>query len=661
MRALIIVLICTASAIFAPFACAQSGGAGTAIVVLDGSGSMGGPLDGQTDVKFDMASRALLQLLPTAAAQSRTGLVTFGNRRKGDCGDADTAILPTSGNLDQFSSVFARIGPTGKGPLVHGVRTAAKSLPPDAPGTLIVIHDDMDNCRQDVCAAAADLAKISPKITVHVITISLDKTTSEKMSCLATATGGRVFEARDAASVESSLADALRLAGVIDASARPSTEVPTANVPAPIIEPLGPPSVRLSAGLGPEGLAVAAPVQWRILSAGTPSQVIKEATVPVLTTELPAGSYVIEARFGYASSHKTIEVADHGQTQARLSLDAANIKISSVAGKGSEALTNPVLTVSALGDKSAPPRPLFTGHEQQADLVVPAGAYRLAVRDGLAVKQQDITLAAGDSTPVDFALTTGRLELSSQNRDGGEPIDGAMFILAVDDPDAPQGRREVTRSIAPRPSFVLPAGTYYVTAKLGAAETKERIAIGTGDIVKRVIALNGAWTGLSVSVDAALVPKDSPIVYRVMSKGKDSREIAHVNAYLSSHQSAEAGSSPADIFLPQGSYRFEAKVGRLNVMGAVDAEVVAGPKSVVTVAVAASELTVQPAAGAASSWNLRDGQGRVVQRSAASLSQKTLLVAPGRYLVRMGSGDAIIDKSVDLKPGERRVLPLSGN
>ena len=255
MRALIIVLICTASAIFAPFACAQSGGAGTAIVVLDGSGSMGGPLDGQTDVKFDMASRALLQLLPTAAAQSRTGLVTFGNRRKGDCGDADTAILPTSGNLDQFSSVFARIGPTGKGPLVHGVRTAAKSLPPDAPGTLIVIHDDMDNCRQDVCAAAADLAKISPKITVHVITISLDKTTSEKMSCLATATGGRVFEARDAASVESSLADALRLAGVIDASARPSTEVPTANVPAPIIEPLGPPSVRLSAGLGPEGLA----------------------------------------------------------------------------------------------------------------------------------------------------------------------------------------------------------------------------------------------------------------------------------------------------------------------------------------------------------------------------------------------------------------------
>ena len=650
MRAILFLLVWTASALISSFTAAQSQEAGTAIVVLDGSGSMGGPLEGQKDVKFDLASRALLQLLPSASPQSRTGLVTFGNRRKGDCTDADVAVAPASANLDQFTSVFGRIGPTGKGPLVHGVREAAKVLPPGAPATLIVIHDDMDNCRQDVCAAASDLAKITPKVTVHVITISLDKSTSMKMSCLATATGGRVFEARDAASVESSLAEAMRLAGVTGSNAQAAAE-PLATSPPPVAEPTGPPSVRLSAGLSADGAALAVPVQWTILTAaaadGPP---VKEALVPILTTELPPGSYIAQAQHGLASGRQNFEVAGHGQTQARVSLEAANIKISSVAGKASDALSSPILTVSAIGDKSARTKPVYIGQEQTTDLVVPAGAYRIAVRDGLASKQQDITLAAGDVTPVDFALGTGHLELSSQNREGGELLDGTAFILSVDDPDAPQGRREITRTIAPQPGFVLPAGTYYVTAKLGAAEVRERIAIGTGDIVKRSIPLNGAWTSLTVNLDPNLSAAGLPIAYRVITRGKEEREIARINAQTSNHT--------AEIFLPQGSYRFVAAAGRLNVSGVADADIVAGPKAAINISAAVSELTIAPDPASTTGWDLRDRQGNVVQRSAASRTLKTLLVAPGHYLVRIEQGDSHVEKPVDLKPGERLTVPL---
>lgn len=663
MRAIVFVILWTASAILAPFAGAQTGGAGTAIVVLDGSGSMGGPLEGQKDVKFDMASQALLKLLPTAAPQSRTGLVTFGNRRKGDCSDADVAVPAASANLGQFTSVFSRIGPTGKGPLVQGVREAAKALPTDAPGSLIVIHDDMDNCRQDICAAAADLAKITPKVTVHVITISLDKTTSEKMSCLAAATGGSVLEGRDAASVESSLAQALRLARVIDPAVQAAPEAPQAAAPAP--EAAGPPSVRLAAGLSAAGPALAVPVQWRILTpgtpgeTGTPGEVVKQASVPILTTELAAGTYVVEARFGLAQAQQTIEVAAQGQSQTRVSLEAANLKISNVTVKGpgmqTGPMTPPIMTVSALGDKSPPPKPVYIGQDQQADLVLPAGTYRIAVRNGTAGKQQDVTVAAGDVTAIDFALGTGRLELSSQNREGGEPLEGTTFILSTDDPDAPQGRREVTRSAAPNPNFELPAGTYYVSAKLGATETKERIAIGTGDIVKRAITLNGAWTTLTASFDGGLAPKGIAVVYRVLAKGKDGVEVARITS--------QNGAGSADIFLPQGSYRFAATVGHLNVKGATEAEVVAGPKAAVTIAVAMSELTLMPANGtaAATGWHVSDGQGRVVQRSAASRSQRILLVSPGRYVVRIEQRDDHFDKPIELKPGERRSVNLGPN
>lgn len=645
MRTFIAVLLGMMPAVLAATASEAAGAAGTAIVVLDGSGSMGGPLEGQDVVKFDMASHALLQLLTKAQPQSRAGLVTFGNRRKGDCSDVDVAIPAATGNLDQFTAVFGKIGPTGKGPLVQGVREAAKALPTDAPGTLIVIHDDIDNCRQDVCAAATDIARMIPKVTVHVISISLDKTTPEKMSCLATTTGGRVFEARDAASVESSLGEALALANVTGPGDPKLIEPPAAAIaPGPSS---GPPSLHLSAGLAASGPALAAAVQWRVLTAGIAGQVVKEANVPVFSSELPAGSYVVEARYGNAHASQTIEVAPQGQTQARLSFEAANLKVTT-------GLADATLTVSALGDKTSPPKPVYVGHGAQAELVVPAGTYRIAARGGLAAKQQDITLAVGDVTPVDFSLGTGKLELSSQNKEGGEALDGTIFVLLVDDPDAPQGRRELARSIAPHPNFVLPAGTYYVSAKLGAAETRERIAIGTGDIVKRVITLNGAWTQLTANFDQSLASKPLAVGFSVVKKTKDATEIAHLNGL-------SGGST--DIFLPQGSYRIAATIGRLNVSGAADAEIVTGAKSAVAISVAVSELTLQPAAETSSpvGWDVRDSDGRVVQRSAASRSQKTLLMAPGHYLVRVEAGDTHFDKPVDLKPGERRTVQLSAN
>ena len=60
--------------------------------------------------------------------------------------------------LEQFN-------PRGRGPLTLALREAAKSLPRDAgPRTLLLIHDDADNCQPDLCAAAAELrAAESPR------------------------------------------------------------------------------------------------------------------------------------------------------------------------------------------------------------------------------------------------------------------------------------------------------------------------------------------------------------------------------------------------------------------------------------------------------------------------------------------------------------------
>src|SRR5690606_28841763 len=116
----------------------------------------------------------------------------------------------------------------------------------------------------------------------------------------------------------------------------------------------------------------------------------------------------------------------------------------------------------------------------------------------------NVTVAPAAGTSFDTVLTAGRLELSATRGTAGAPgeavTDGVTYILHRDDPDAPQGRREIARSAAAAPAFMLPAGTYYVTARTATAETREQIAVGAGDLVRRALPLALAHVQLSATL-----------------------------------------------------------------------------------------------------------------------------------------------------------------
>ena len=121
--------------------------------------------------------------------------------------------------------------------------------------------------------------------------------------------------------------------------------------------------------------------------------------------------------------------------------------------------------------------------------MLPAGDYKVSAEDGLARQEQTVKIAAGDRDDVRRHAGDGPARALGSARQRQRPgrrlgTDGVTFIVYEDDPDAPQGRREVTRSAAPSPAFTLPAGTYYVTARTGGSELKEQIAIGAGDAVQ---------------------------------------------------------------------------------------------------------------------------------------------------------------------------------
>ena len=162
------------------------------------------------------------------------------------------------------------------------------------------------------------------------------------------------------------------------------------------------------------------------------------------------------------------------------------------------------------------------------------------------------------------------------------------FILAQDDPDAPQGRREVARSAAPTPTFTLPAGTYYVTARTPTAEVREQLAIGAGDVVKRVMPLSLAHIKLVATMGAQPPGPTNTVTYRVVRLDGEPREIARTIA------------SEPEFDLSAGRYRLEASLGGSNVIAATDLTLAAGQAQKVTLPLEGGSVTLK-----------RDGAGAV--------------------------------------------------
>ena len=69
----------------------------------------------------------------------------------------------------------------------------------------MLIHDDVDNCGQDACAAASEIAKANPGLSVSTIGFGLDKAKLQQMSCVATLTGGKIYDAQNGAGVTAAL------------------------------------------------------------------------------------------------------------------------------------------------------------------------------------------------------------------------------------------------------------------------------------------------------------------------------------------------------------------------------------------------------------------------------------------------------------------------
>lgn len=618
------------------------------LIIVDGSGSMWGKMEGDETAKFYGARDRLRERLAAAPAQSRIGLASFGHRRKGDCSDVEIVTPIEAGGAPATMAALDQLNPKGKGPLTAAIREGAKTIGPGASGHIILIHDNADNCGQDICSEAGDIAKSNPELRVHVVSLGLAKPEGERMQCLAATTKGLQFDASSQADVADALTQVFAAAGLDAAAALPAPAA--AIAPAPPAAAKGPPGLRLSASLSEDGGPIDAAISWRIAKDDAPADAVPlaERSNREINEALEPGQYEVAVVFGLIERRFDIEAGADGTTVKRVNLDGGRMEVTATANQQGDPLTAPVMTVASLAaDGVSPASTLWLGREASASLTVPAGKYLVEVSDGLARARQTVEIAPGALRRTALILDTGRLELSATAVAGGPPLERILYLVFADDPSAPEGRREVARSTAPDAAFTLQAGTYYITARHGAGERREQVALSSGDVVKRTLVLDvGKLTVKPVLAQAVGQPTRA-LATRVYEAAGEKRLVGQSTA-----------AQPVFV-LSAGQYRVEAQVGMSNIRANRVVDLTAGGDVVADVKLESAAVTIEGVTGLSTQASMRDASGRVVWRSRAGDATEAM-VAPGTYVLQIEGTGAPVEKSVSVRPGEALTVDMRG-
>jgi Ca-activated chloride channel family protein len=640
----------------------------TLLVLFDGSGSMWGKLAGSLQPKFALAREGLRDGFPRLPRDTRVGLASFGHRRAGTCADIEVVEPPAAGAQERVLQYLERLNPRGRGPIALALKEAAQVIAKDAgKRAILLIHDDLDNCQADPCQMAAELRQRDPTLAVHVVSIGLERIEARRMACLAEATGGKWHYAADATAIAETVSAAVAALGLEApaALARPRQPLPAEPkavappagrqpAPAAALPTDGPPRLRLAARIGKDGEVLQVPLRWRVYAAGSaeakPLAERQEATPEIA---LGAGRYRVEAYGGLVQTTAEVEVKPAGVSEHVASLEGGLLRVTVRWLRSPSAPTKPAdlaILKAGGGRDGGEASAIWIGRSGGEAVLVPPGSLVVEAREGQASARQSVTVAAGAVVDAELVLDAAHLELAALTREGGPLLEGVLFRLIEDDPDAPLGRREVARSTALRPTMVVPAGAYWVSARYGELEARDRIVLKAGEQSRRAVILAMTRIKLSARIAGQSQPLKEGIEYRLIRlDGATPSEIMRT-----------ADSAPTAV-VAVGRYRIECRLGDVNAGAAVELEARPGLERTIGLEIQAGTVELKSAQGAGGGyadgyWEVEDARGNIVWRTV--LAQPRTALAAGRYRARLLVRNQRRERAFEVRAGETAVVEV---
>lgn len=590
-------------------------GAGETILVLDASRSMWGKIGKKAKHRMvhDAFARAFERderVLP------KIGLVTYGNTSPSKCTDTSLHFGPNVADRETFLQSMKDLKPWGLTPISAALRQAARAFSGNAQSPRIVLlADGIENCGGDPCNTALELKAGLPGLTIDVIALGVSKDDHDRLSCMATMTGGAFHTA--ASQKELNEVGETFIDGIVAAS-RPapdvlSVETSTPDIPgaalalmrsAPLPRPNPQAYLRRLVSIEPRGRPAPEDVPSAD-PAGEPQQ-------------------FAQAPDNIAPPEMTQPDTDRVPPDMAATIDL--LQTASIPDPDAPARTpaapDRVAVLTQEPDASATPA---TGRKPELD-----------IRNQEAPDRQGIKLQA---------------KLTAEMRKIGKPLDWTVY--RVEDADKALWK-QVAAVRAPEPTFKLDPGTYLVRARYGYIAASKMVAVSKGKLTDATFVLNaGGLRVLShlVFVDA---PGKTSAIHYVYTGETDDNGVRQLIA-----KSEIQGEI---IRLNAGRYRVISRLGDANSVVSTDVEVSPGVLTAVEVNHKAGVLSLEVKAGpdmtdmAATNLVVFDAEGRLVVRMHGDTA--SALLAPGRYTVSAEYGGRKATEDIDIRIGEAKSVTL---
>jgi hypothetical protein len=260
------------------------------MLVLDGSSSMWTRIEGDRS-KIEVARESIADLVDGWEANMEFGITTYGHREESNCQDIET-ILPVSDvDSEQVIDIVNGILPRGKTPLAAALRQAAEALDyKNQSARILLVSDGIENCGQDPCQTAKELAAQAKDLEVDVIGFDMNNHEMGQLECIAINASGHMVQA-DMSAFSETMNESMTAAMSGD-NPEGNLSLSTTLVNKPITE-----DVRY--------------VVYRYEEEnGSSSPKVTESMSPNVTLRLPAGRYIVEALRGAGAGtlSKRIEI-----------------------------------------------------------------------------------------------------------------------------------------------------------------------------------------------------------------------------------------------------------------------------------------------------------------------------------------------------------------
>jgi len=150
MQASCACILLLSGCLFIPQPAAAASADANVLFILDGSGSMWGRLEGDTE-KIVIAKERMIEVVQ-GWDNANMGLIVYGHRRKGDCDDIEMMVPLGAGNKGAVIQQIKSVSPKGKTPIQRSIALAAQQLETLEEETeIVLVSDGLETCDEDPC------------------------------------------------------------------------------------------------------------------------------------------------------------------------------------------------------------------------------------------------------------------------------------------------------------------------------------------------------------------------------------------------------------------------------------------------------------------------------------------------------------------------------